>query len=152
MSEPPACSTLGLSHILTYRSRMQQIKQSKQFNFKLIVYPKNTSFQCICEKTITVCLNLRLLHRMLRAPMSFFDTTPIGRIVNRFSKDVDTVDMNIPMTIRIFMSASASVIATIIIISYSTPIFLSVVLPLGLLYYFVQVMSPFQFCSTISYR
>ncbi|KAI0210104.1 Multidrug resistance-associated protein 1 [Lamellibrachia satsuma] len=97
-------------------------------------------------------LHSRLLYRMLRAPMSFFDTTPTGRIVNRFSKDVDTVDINIPLTVQVWTSTSASVIATIIIISYSTPIFLSVVLPLGLLYYFIQVMSPFQFCSTISYR
>ncbi|KAI0215965.1 Multidrug resistance-associated protein 1 [Lamellibrachia satsuma] len=90
-------------------------------------------------------LHSRLLHRMLRAPMSFFDTTPTGRIVNRFSKDVDTVDINIPMTIRIWISNSASVIATIIVISYSTPIFLSVVLPLGLFYYFVQ---RFYICSS----
>ncbi|KAK2189921.1 hypothetical protein NP493_93g00019 [Ridgeia piscesae] len=90
-------------------------------------------------------LHARLLHRMLRAPMSFFDTTPIGRIVNRFSKDVDTLDINIPMTIRIWISTSASVVATMIVISYSTPIFLSVVLPLGLLYYFVQ---RFYICSS----
>ncbi|KAK2169804.1 hypothetical protein NP493_1174g00006 [Ridgeia piscesae] len=76
--------------------------------------------------------------------MSFFDTTPIGRIVNRFSKDVDTVDVNIPVTVQVWMSTSASVIATVIVISYSTPIFLSVVLPLGVLYYFVQ---RFYICS-----
>lgn len=32
-----------------------------------------------------------LLKVVLRAPMSFFDTTPVGRIVNRFSKDIYTV-------------------------------------------------------------
>ena len=71
--------------------------------------------------------------------MSFFDTTPTGRIMNRFSKDVDTLDVNIPFTLRILVTALTSVIGTIIVISYSTPIFLSVVLPLGLLYYFAQV-------------
>ena len=37
-------------------------------------------------------LHNRLLDSMMRAPMSFFDTTPLGRIQNRFSKDMYAVD------------------------------------------------------------
>ncbi|KAK2169807.1 hypothetical protein NP493_1174g00004 [Ridgeia piscesae] len=94
-------------------------------------------------------LHARLLHGMLRAPMSFFDTTPTGRIVNRFSKDVDTLDVSIPFTLRILMSTLTSVIGTIIVISYSTPIFLSVVIPLGL---DIVLLQRFYVCSARQLR
>jgi ATP-binding cassette subfamily C (CFTR/MRP) protein 1 len=41
-----------------------------------------------------------MITRTFRLPMSHFDTTPIGRIVNRFAKDVDVVDNLIPSSIR----------------------------------------------------
>ena len=34
-------------------------------------------------------LHRRMLERVMRCPMSFFDTTPAGRVMNRFSKDMD---------------------------------------------------------------
>lgn len=41
-----------------------------------------------------------VLQNVLKAPMSFFETTPIGRIVNRFSKDIDIIDNDLPVTLR----------------------------------------------------
>jgi ABC-type multidrug transport system fused ATPase/permease subunit len=37
-----------------------------------------------------------MLHRILQSPMKFFDQTPVGRIVSRFSKDIDVVDNQLP--------------------------------------------------------
>lgn len=42
-----------------------------------------------------VMLHLLLLGRMMRLPMCFFDTTPVGRIMSRFSKDIDTLDQTL---------------------------------------------------------
>ncbi|XP_013404197.1 multidrug resistance-associated protein 1 [Lingula anatina] len=78
------------------------------------------------------------LERIMRAPMSFFDTTPLGRIMNRFSKDMETVDLNLPHTVEIILAASAQVIAVVAVVMYSTPIFAVVLLPLGVLYFMTQ--------------
>ncbi|CRL00440.1 CLUMA_CG013703, isoform D [Clunio marinus] len=79
-----------------------------------------------------------LLTKMLRAPMEFFDQTPIGRIINRFSKDIEAVDSDLPATLRAFSSCFFGVIATLAVISISTPLFLFVIVPISILYYFVQ--------------
>lgn len=48
------------------------------------------------------CLNAAsIMHKfiltgMLHAPNHFYDTTPLGRILSRFSKDVDVIDNTLP--------------------------------------------------------
>ncbi|XP_033248602.1 multidrug resistance-associated protein 1 isoform X7 [Drosophila miranda] len=83
-------------------------------------------------------LHTTLLYYNLRWPMELFDTTPLGRIVNRFSKDIDTIDNVLPFNIRVVLGQGFMVLATIVVISMSTPIFLAVIVPIALLYYFAQ--------------
>lgn len=44
-------------------------------------------------------LHLLILHAVLFAPLTFTDTTPLGRILARFSKDMDVVDEELPWEI-----------------------------------------------------
>ncbi|KAL6451454.1 YCF1 Metal resistance protein YCF1 [Candida maltosa Xu316] len=75
---------------------------------------------------------------VLRAPMSFFETTPIGRILNRFSNDIYKVDEVIGRVFNMFISNSIKVFISILVISYSTWQFIFLVLPLGVLYIYYQ--------------
>uniref|UniRef100_A0A665W9R8 Uncharacterized protein n=1 Tax=Echeneis naucrates TaxID=173247 RepID=A0A665W9R8_ECHNA len=50
-----------------------------------------------CTMKAASALHDKLFHRLLFSPMQFFDTTPLGRILTRFSRDMDEVDVRLAM-------------------------------------------------------
>ncbi|KAM9424656.1 LOW QUALITY PROTEIN: ATP-binding cassette sub-family C member 3 [Pholidichthys leucotaenia] len=83
-------------------------------------------------------LHHNLLTNKLHTPQSFFDTTPIGRIINRFSKDIYVIDEALPSTVLMFLGTFFVSLSTMIVIVSSTPIFAVVIVPLAIVYIFVQ--------------
>ena len=71
--------------------------------------------------------------------MSFFDTTPIGQIVSRFSKDVNSVDFTLPDRLQHIVDCILTGTATVLVITFSTPGFATIIIPVGMFYFSLQV-------------
>ncbi|XP_006889523.1 PREDICTED: canalicular multispecific organic anion transporter 2 [Elephantulus edwardii] len=83
-------------------------------------------------------LHQTLLHNKMRSPQSFFDTTPSGRILNRFSKDIYVIDEVLAPVIQMLLDGFFNSVSTVVVILTSTPLFAVVIVPLAALYTYVQ--------------
>ena len=72
-----------------------------------------------------------LLRRIMSATIRFFETTPTGRILNRFSKDMKDIDQEVAIFSAEFLANCVSAFATMSIIVFVTPVTLLGVLPVG---------------------
>ncbi|XP_026888207.2 multidrug resistance-associated protein 9 [Electrophorus electricus] len=75
-----------------------------------------------------------MFRKILASPMSFFDTTPTGRMVNRFSKDQDEVDAVLPFNMENFLQFCMMVTATVLTVCIVFPYLLVGVVTLGVVF------------------
>lgn len=112
-------------------------------------------FIILCAAGITLCLitsltveflglsaatNLHhnLLNKIIHAPIRFFDITPLGQILNRFSADTNIIDQHIPPTLESLTRSTLLCLSAIGVISSITPAFLIALVPLAVAFYFIQ--------------
>ena len=83
-------------------------------------------------------LHVQLLASILRAPMSFFDQNPSGRVLNRFAKDMDQVDTQLQRTVPGFLLTAAAVCVMLLSIAVLAPVFFVALIPIVASYHAVQ--------------
>lgn len=74
--------------------------------FTILAYINNTSAKL---------LNVKAVAKILHVPMSFMDTNPLGRVLNRFTKDTDSLDNALGEQLKLFIFPLATIIGVIIL-------------------------------------
>ncbi|CAF3905522.1 unnamed protein product [Rotaria sp. Silwood1] len=84
-------------------------------------------------------LHCIILIGILHAPVTFFDTTPVGRIINRFAQDIESVDSMLPQAFSISLNTLIGVVTTLIILFYGTWVAIVEFMLLAIIFVSMQV-------------
>ncbi|KAJ2083951.1 hypothetical protein H4R24_000394 [Coemansia sp. RSA 988] len=91
-----------------------------------------------CSIRASTKLHQNMLIGVLRSPMSFFDVTPLGRIINRFSSDLDVCDEKLPESFDELSHTIADTLSGIIIVTFTMPKIIFVLVVVILIYRRIQ--------------
>ncbi|RKO87324.1 hypothetical protein BDK51DRAFT_13783, partial [Blyttiomyces helicus] len=108
----------------------------------ILVTTAQLSFMVYSYIRAGTAMHQNLLRSILGAPMRFFEVTPIGRILNRFSKDTESIDNDVVWKVHEFASQVTArggfkILFIVVLIAFEAPIFIAGMLPLTLIYYLI---------------
>ena len=94
-----------------------------------------TYIQCLLGAAASRKLHKDMTRQVLMAPLSYFESTPIGRLIQRFSKDLDQIDQQLPGSFAQLISSSLSIAGSMVAVSIVTPSFGFVMIPIFAIYF-----------------
>ncbi|XP_064487300.1 multidrug resistance-associated protein 1-like [Ornithodoros turicata] len=117
--------------------------------FRLVIYAvigscmglfafTGTSMLSMCGIKAARNLHEKMIRRLFEAQMAFFDSTPLGRILNRAGKDVDLLDIQLPLLANLFFELLFQILAMAVVLTFMFPLFLVAAIPLAVLYFVMQ--------------
>ncbi|EGW33918.1 uncharacterized protein SPAPADRAFT_148152 [Spathaspora passalidarum NRRL Y-27907] len=80
-----------------------------------------------------------MAERVVYSPMVFFERTPIGRIMNRFTNDINKIDDGIPQVFQGFIAQSVRTIFTLGVVSYVIPLYIIIISVLSIIYIYYEI-------------
>ncbi|CAK7894389.1 ATP-dependent bile acid permease [[Candida] anglica] len=138
----------GLQLVSTTVSTLETMKEEKSALYYIAVYGIIGVIY-----SVTACLRVlvtffsgvrasnrifkQVLSTVLKAKLRFFDKTPQGRIMNRFSKDIEAVDQELTPFAEGVFACVVQCVSTLVLITAITPGFLIFALIVSFLYYLV---------------
>ncbi|EES12878.1 hypothetical protein BDA96_06G240300 [Sorghum bicolor] len=102
---------------------------------QVLVTLSNSYWLIISSLRAAKRLHDAMLRSILRAPMVFFHTNPLGRIINRFSKDLGDIDRNVAVFVNMFMAQISQLLSTFVLIGFVSTMSLWAIMPLLILFY-----------------
>ena len=80
----------------------------------------------------------KMLRSVLKAPVRFFDSTPVGRIIQRFSRDVESVDVYLQWSFVSVVNCLLQVAVSVILILTLVPLMIVIIVPVLYAYFVIQ--------------
>ncbi|XP_046571663.1 multidrug resistance-associated protein 1-like isoform X2 [Haliotis rubra] len=150
LSAPPTTTRGGAAGDDTYNhTTTSDSLKWRRTQYYLAGYTGLGVLQAVLLVTYTYCqgrvlisagrtLHHQLLQNVLRSPMSFYDTTPIGRIMSRFSGDLGAVDIDMTNTLDGWLNGMGNVVGGLLMICYVAPSALATIIPMFFVFLSVQ--------------